>query len=74
MLRSATHLSITSETMKCEEQIRERRLACSSSGIRQQQRIVPPGSSTSEPSSNPSIEGTCSIWLRQLLPAPHVKR
>ena len=24
--------------------------------------------------SNPSIEGTCNIWLRQLLPAPHVKR
>jgi len=24
--------------------------------------------------SNPSIEGTCNIWLRQLSPAPHVKR
>ena len=23
---------------------------------------------------NPSIEGTCNIWLRQLSPAPHVKR
>jgi hypothetical protein len=28
----------------------------------------------SEPSPNPSIEGTCNIWLRQLSPAPHVKR
>jgi hypothetical protein len=26
------------------------------------------------PSPNPSIEGTCNIWLRQLSPAPHVKR
>ena len=24
--------------------------------------------------ANPSIEGTCDIWLRQLSPAPHVKR
>ncbi len=24
--------------------------------------------------SNPSIEGTCNIWLPQLSPAPHVKR
>src|SRR5438105_410022 len=24
--------------------------------------------------ANPSIEGTCNIWLRQLSPAPHVKR
>ena len=24
--------------------------------------------------SNPSIEGTCNIWLRQMSPAPHVKR
>src|SRR6266478_6368385 len=23
---------------------------------------------------NPSIEGTCNIWPRQLSPAPHVKR
>src|SRR5438094_5920118 len=23
---------------------------------------------------NPSIEGTCNTWLRQLSPAPHVKR
>ena len=28
----------------------------------------------SNPRPNPSIEGTCNIWLRQLSPAPHVKR
>jgi len=43
-----------------------------------------PMSSVSKPSllgsaryklgANPSIEGTCNIWLRQLSPAPHVKR
>jgi len=30
--------------------------------------------SLSRSRSNPSIEGTCNIWLRQLSPAPHVKR
>jgi hypothetical protein len=28
----------------------------------------------SEPSSNPSIEATSNIWLRQQSAAPHVKR
>ena len=37
-------------------------------------RHAPKGMRASEPSSNPSIEGTCNIWLRQLSPAPHVKR
>ena len=32
------------------------------------------GMRASDPSSNPSIEGTCNIWLRQLSPAPHIKR
>ena len=32
------------------------------------------GMYASEPSSNPSIEGTCNIRLRRLSPAPHVKR
>jgi len=32
------------------------------------------GSARYEPGANPSIEGTCNIWLRQLSPAPHVKR
>jgi hypothetical protein len=31
-------------------------------------------SAPSELGANPSIEGTCNIWLRQLSPAPHVKR
>ena len=32
------------------------------------------GSAPSKLVANPSIEGTCNIWLRQLSPAPHVKR
>src|SRR5438105_4140387 len=32
------------------------------------------GSARYELGANPSIEGTCNIWLRQLSPAPHVKR
>ena len=32
------------------------------------------GSARCELRANPSIEGTCNIWLRQLSPAPHVKR
>ena len=32
------------------------------------------GSAHYKPRANPSIEGTCNIWLRQLSPAPHVKR
>ena len=34
----------------------------------------PPSCSSPNQTPNPSIEGTCNIWLRQLSPAPHVKR
>jgi len=39
--------------------------------------VISPWKRCGTPSSttpNPSIEGTCNIWLRQLSPAPHVKR
>ena len=49
---------------------RNRVALCSSSARQNEGKLMHP----TEQRPNPSIEGTCNIWLRQLSPAPHVKR
>ena len=46
--------------------------ACSTRSMATPESSSQPWQSPSRP--NPSIEGTCNIWLCQLSPAPHVKR